>query len=115
MRRPHCSAAPPTPNRRQAAKGPQGLFLVLFEGRYGAERRRDCLVFAGPFEPGAGQQPDLATVEPGVHAIAVEFELVGPFVAARGFLANWQSCGLIHAGSMASEVARAGEVLVMAD
>ena len=33
----------------------------------------------------AGQQMDIAAIEPGVHAIAVELELVRPLIAARSF------------------------------
>lgn len=42
----------------------------------------DRRIFAGP---GPDQQADIPAVEPGVHAIPVEFELVGPFVAGRRF------------------------------
>jgi hypothetical protein len=31
-----------------------------------------------PVEPGAGQQPDHAPVEPGMHAVAVEFDFMEP-------------------------------------
>ena len=31
-----------------------------------------------PVEPGAGQEPDRATVQPGMHPIAVEFDFVEP-------------------------------------
>ena len=36
------------------------------------------LVFRSPVEPGAGQQPDRAPVQPGVHPVAVEFDFVEP-------------------------------------
>ena len=51
-----------------------------------AECRGDRRVFAGPVEPGTGQQADIAAIDPGVHAISVEFELVAPLVAGGGFL-----------------------------
>jgi hypothetical protein len=54
-------------------------------GRYRAQRRDDRRIFSGPVEPGASQQPDIAAIEPGVHAVSVEFELVAPLVAARRF------------------------------
>jgi hypothetical protein len=40
------------------------------------DRGRDRRVFTGPVEPGAGQQPDRATVEPGMHPVPVELEFV---------------------------------------
>jgi hypothetical protein len=55
-------------------------------GRYREERRGDSRIFAGPVEPGASQQMDIAAVEPCVHAISIELELVAPLVAARRFL-----------------------------
>jgi hypothetical protein len=70
------------------AVGPHPAELAVEIGlpsRQRAECRRDRRIFAGPVEAGAGQQTDIAAVEPGVHAIAVEFELVGPLVAARRF------------------------------
>ena len=54
-------------------------------GRERAQRRGDRRIFAGPVEPGAGQQVDIATIEPGVHAIAVVLELVRPRIAVRSF------------------------------
>ena len=41
------------------------------------------LVFRSPVEPGAGQQPDRAPVQPGVHPVAVEFDLVQPLGSFR--------------------------------
>jgi hypothetical protein len=35
-------------------------------------------VFINPVEPGAGQQPDRAAVESGMHPVAVELEFVQP-------------------------------------
>jgi hypothetical protein len=34
----------------------------------------------GPVEPGARQQFHRAAIEPGVHAVAVEFDLVQPLI-----------------------------------
>ena len=42
------------------------------------DRRRDRRVFMRPVEAGAGQQPDRAAVEPGMHPVAVEFDFVQP-------------------------------------
>src|SRR4029077_13958474 len=40
------------------------------------EYRSDRRVFMGPVEPGAGQQPARAPVQPGMHPVAVEFDFV---------------------------------------
>jgi hypothetical protein len=37
-----------------------------------------------PVEPDAGQQPHLGAIDPGVHAISIELELVSSIIAARG-------------------------------
>jgi hypothetical protein len=42
-------------------------------------------MFDGPVEPGTAQQAVIAAIEPGMHAVAVEFELVRPLVAIRRF------------------------------
>jgi hypothetical protein len=54
--------------------------------RYRAQGRDDRRIFAGPVEPGASQHPDIAAIEPGVHAIAIEFELMAPLATAWSFL-----------------------------
>ena len=36
-----------------------------------------------PVEPGAGQKPDRAPVQPGVHPVAVKFKFVQPLVSIR--------------------------------
>jgi hypothetical protein len=50
----------------------------------------DCFIS----EPGAGQQTEITAIEPGVHAIAVKFELMGPFVAALRFSDQPSELGL---------------------
>jgi len=40
----------------------------------------------GPVEPGAGEELHRAVVEAGVHAVAVEFDLVQPLIAFRRFV-----------------------------
>lgn len=50
----------------------------------------DCFIS----EPGAGQQMEITAIEPGVHAIAVKFELMGPFVAALRFSDQPSELGL---------------------
>ena len=47
------------------------------------DRRRDRRIFMRPVEPGAGQQPDRAPVQPGMDAVPIELELVQPFPAFR--------------------------------
>jgi hypothetical protein len=39
-----------------------------------------------PVKTGAGQQPDRAAIEAGMHAVTVEFDFVQPFRAFRRFL-----------------------------
>ena len=46
-------------------------------------RRHDRRVFTGPVEPGAGQKLYRAAIEAGVHAVAVELDLVQPLIAFR--------------------------------
>ena len=73
--------------RRDAVR-PHDAELAIEIGlpdRQRAQRRGDRRVFGGPVEPGAGQQVDIATIEPGVHAIAVVLELVRPLIAVRSF------------------------------
>src|SRR5712692_2500271 len=50
------------------------------ERRHGRGDRR---IFMRPVEPGAGQQLDGAPVQPRMHAVAVELDLVQPFGAFR--------------------------------
>jgi hypothetical protein len=45
------------------------------------DRLGDLRIFMGAIKPVAGQQPHLASVEPGVHAKAVEFDFVQPLRA----------------------------------
>jgi hypothetical protein len=47
------------------------------------DRRRDLRILAGPVEPVAGQQPNIAVLEPGMHAEPVVFDFVQPLVAVR--------------------------------
>jgi hypothetical protein len=56
-----------------------GLDLEL--GECGCSRR----IFLRPIEAGAGEEPDFALVDPGRHPVAVEFDLMHPLRAARGF------------------------------
>ena len=46
-------------------------------------RGRDLRIFVGPVKAVAGEEPHLAAVEPGMHAVAVEFDFVQPLVAVR--------------------------------
>src|SRR5215475_10605470 len=46
-------------------------------------RGRDVRKFFGPVETLAGEQTHLATVEPGLHAVAVVLDLVRPARATR--------------------------------
>ena len=55
-----------------------------------------------PVEPVAGQEPHLATVEPGMHAEAVVFDFMQPLVAVRRRLTSCVSCGRIHCGRAAA-------------
>ena len=48
---------------------------------------------------------DVAAVEPSVHAIAVEFELIGPFVSQRRGLNGARELGCIQEGNAASAAA----------
>ena len=36
-----------------------------------------------PIEPGTRQHADIAAIEPRMHAVAVEFDFVQPFIAFR--------------------------------
>jgi len=61
---------------------------------------RDRRIFAGPVEPGAGQQADIAAIEPGMRAIPVEFELMGPLAAAPRFRDEPRKLGLDPCGKL---------------
>jgi len=66
---------------RCGAIGAHAAQLAVEIGLPRRERRdggRDRWVFGSPVEPGAGQQPDRAAVQPGVHPVAVEFEFMQP-------------------------------------
>lgn len=60
----------------------------------GAKRSGDRRIFVRPAEPGAGRQPDLGAIDPGVHAISIELELMRPILAACGFLHQLTELGL---------------------
>ena len=60
----------------------------------GAQRSGDRRIFVRPVEPGAGQQPDLGAIDPGVHAISIALELVRPILAAWDFLHQLTELGL---------------------
>ena len=68
------------PSWKNAAQFAVEIGLPRAERRYGRGDRR---IFMGPVEPGAGQQPHIATVQPRMHAVAVELDFVQPFVALR--------------------------------
>ena len=58
-------------------------------------------MFARPIELGSGRQLDVAAVEPRMHSVAIEFDLVQPVRPSGASLTNSVSCGLIHAGKSA--------------
>jgi len=51
---------------------------ISLPDRQRCHRRSYRRVFVGPVEPRAGQQPDRAPVEPGMHPVSVELDLVEP-------------------------------------
>ena len=53
-----------------------GKLLLLQPGRQRGDRRRCGRVLMRPVEARPRQQPDRAAVEPGIHAVAVESDLV---------------------------------------
>ena len=63
-----------------SGKTPVEIGLPRPERRHGRGDRR---IFMGPVEPGAGEELYRAAVEPRVHAVAVEFDLVQPLIALR--------------------------------
>ena len=65
---------------KHAAQFTVEISLARVERRH---RRGDRRIFMGPVEPGAGQQFHRAAIEPGVHAVTVEFDLVEPLIALR--------------------------------
>jgi hypothetical protein len=79
----------------------------------GAQRSGDRRIFVRPVEPGAGQQPDLGAIDPGVHAISIALELVRPILAAWDFLHRLTEPGLIHARGSAFVSARSWGDLAM--
>ena len=76
-------------------------------------------IFVRPVEPGAGQQPHLGAIDPGVHAISIELELVSPIIAARGFLHQLTTLGLDPRGELGipgcSFSGRSGHAAMMPD
>ena len=68
------------PSGRTPHSSPVEIGLVGPERRHGRGDRR---VFMRPVEPGAGQQPHRATIEPRMHAVAVELDLVQPLWSVR--------------------------------
>jgi len=74
------------------------------EHQHGGVDRR---IFVRPIEPPAGQQPDLAAVESGVNAIAIELDFVQPVrPPPPASFTSLFNRGLIRSGRTAS--ARAG-------
>jgi hypothetical protein len=83
------SVAPLHQTEGRRAVRPYGAKLTVEIGaidmepvqRFGGRR-----VLAGPVEPRArGDQLDLPTIDAGVHAVAIEFQLMRPALAFRGF------------------------------
>ncbi len=68
------------PIRPDGAKLPVEIGVLH---RQSAERRDRRLIAMAPVEAGAGQQPDVAAFDAGVHAIAVVLDLVKPVRAVR--------------------------------
>ena len=61
-----------------------------------------------PVDPGAGQQPDRAPIQPGMHPIAVKFDVVQPLRSVGRLVdelrqlrlyPRWQSRGLVAQSS----------------
>ena len=77
------------PAERRRAVGIKRAKLAIEIGRLHGQRaqRLDRSPIATrPVQAGAGQQPDLAAVDAGVHAVAVVLDLVQPFLARRRFV-----------------------------
>jgi hypothetical protein len=70
----------PNEVRKDPAQFAIEIGLARPDRRHGRGDRR---VFLGPVEPSAGQQLYRAAIEAGVHAVAVELDLVQPLVAFR--------------------------------
>jgi hypothetical protein len=69
---------------------------VLFSSQP-AQRLDGALIAMRPVEAGAGEQLDVATVDPRVHLVAVVLDLLHPSPAAASSTRR-VSCGLIHLG-----------------
>ena len=70
--------------------------------RQRGQSRNDRRIFAGRVKPGARQQTDIAAIEPGMHAIAVEFELWAHPSPLGASVTSRVSCGLTQAGNTGS-------------
>jgi len=81
------------------ANAAQFAIEIGLRGRHGCQCLGDRRVFVRPIEPGAGQQPHRAVIEPGVHAVAVEFEFVKPIRPAGCLFDQLSELGCIHLGS----------------
>jgi len=79
-------------NAAQLAVDVGCLHLELCEGRSG------CRIFRGPIEPGSGQQPHVAIVDPRRHPVAVEFDFVNPLRSGRGGGGQLRKLGLNPTG-----------------
>ena len=54
-----------------------------------------------PVQAGAGEQPDGALVQPGMHPVPVELDLVQPLRPFRRGVDQFGECGFIQLGSTA--------------